>query len=176
MHQSRKMLDALRQRTLIIGNSGSGKSTLARALAARLGIRAIDLDPLHWEDHVGTKRDEAAARQLVLAEAAAPHWIIEGVYGWLAAVAMPRATALVWLDMPWTVCRAGLLERGPWKEVNEAGFAEFLAWAEAYWGRPTSTSFEGHRRLFDDFAGAKARLQSRAEAAEVLARLDGLSR
>lgn len=171
------MRDALRQRTVIIGNSGSGKSTLARALAARLGSRTIDLDPLHWEDgHVGKKRDEAAACQLLLAQAAEPRWIIEGVYGWLAAAAVPRATALIWLDLPWSVCRAGLFERGPWRGVDDVGFAEFLAWAEAYWGRPTSTSFDGHLRLFEDFAGAKARLQSRTEVAEFLARLNGVSR
>ena len=31
----------------------------------------------------------------------------EGVYGWLAEVAVPRATALIWLDIPWDVCREG---------------------------------------------------------------------
>jgi len=32
-----------------------------------------------------------------------PLWIIEGVYGWLAEVALPRATALIWLDLPWSL-------------------------------------------------------------------------
>jgi hypothetical protein len=27
-------------------------------------------------------------------------WIIEGVYGWLAELALPRATSLIWLDLP----------------------------------------------------------------------------
>ncbi len=168
------MRDALGQRIVVIGNSGAGKSTLARALAARFGIPAIDLDPLHWEDgHVGRKRDEEAARQLVAAEAAASRWIIEGVYGWLAAVALSRATALIWLDLPWGVCRAGLMERGPWRGVDEAGFAEFLAWAEAYPTRQTSTSFTGHSRLFDEFAGCKLRLRDRDEIAGLLTGLDG---
>src|SRR5665213_1597808 len=96
------------QRTVIIGNSGSGKSTLADRLAARLHIPAIDLDLMHWEDEgYGQKRDESAARRLVAEAADEPRWIIEGVYGWLADAAIPRATGLVWLDLPWSECLAG---------------------------------------------------------------------
>ena len=167
------MRDALRERTVIIGNSGSGKSTLAGQLAARLDIPAIDLDPLHWEDgHVGQPRDAAVARRLVADAAAEPNWIIEGVYGWLAAVALPRATMLIWLDLPWDVCKAGLLARGPWPGVDEAGFAEFLAWAEAYATRQTSTSWAGHARMFEGFSGAKLRLKDRSETAVFLNGLD----
>lgn len=32
--------------------------------------------------------------------ASGEHWIIEGVYGWLAQEAIPRATMLIWLDIP----------------------------------------------------------------------------
>jgi len=100
---------ALGSRVVIIGNSGSGKSTLAQELAQRLGAPTIDLDHIHWRDSYGIKRDEDAAKRMVVDAAAESEWIIEGVYGWLAEVALPRATSLIWLDMPWTICREDCL-------------------------------------------------------------------
>lgn len=82
-------------RTVIIGNGGSGKSTLAGALARVADVPPVDLDRLHWEDEgYGRKRDVETAKRLTLAEVAKPRWIIEGVYGWLADVALPRASRL----------------------------------------------------------------------------------
>lgn len=150
------------QRTVIIGNSGSGKTTLACWLADRFDIPALDLDRVHWEGTVGTRRDEETARHMIRDEAAKPRWVIEGVYGWLVEAALPRATALIWLDLPWVECRAGLVARGPWPGVDEAGFAEFLAWAEAYRERQNSTSLAGHTRIFAGFGGEKIRLDSRS--------------
>src|SRR5437773_9294977 len=93
------MLELLAERTVIIGNSGSGKSTLAEAIASLVHIPVIDLDLLHWEqDGYGTKRHEDVARQMAFDVSNQPRWIIEGVFGWLAEVALPKATALVWLD------------------------------------------------------------------------------
>jgi hypothetical protein len=155
-------LEPFGQRTVVIGNSGSGKTTLARALAGHFGIPAVDLDRIHWKGAVGNKRDEAIARQMTRDEAARPRWVIEGVYGWLAEAAVPNARALIWLDLPWSECRAGLVERGPWPGVDEAGFSEFLAWAEAYGIRQTSTSLAGHTRIFTSFSGQKLRLDGRA--------------
>lgn len=154
------------QRTVIIGNCGSGKSVFAGSLAALTHIPATDLDSLHWE-HDGYKRDEESAKRLVREAGAAPRWIIEGVFGWLAEIAIPRATALIWLDLPWSVCREGLLARGQ-RGGNEAGFADLLAWSAAYWDRKTSSSFEGHYRLFESFAGIKLRLRDRGEVRQLL--------
>ena len=158
----------LGDRIVIIGNSGSGKTTLARALAARTGAPAIDLDPIHWAGQVLTQRDEGEARAMVAARAAEPAWIIEGVYGWLAEVAFPRATSLIWLDLPWPVCRDGLDRRGPWRGASAEQHADFLAWAEAYATRTTPTSFAGHKALFDGFVGCKHRLQSRSDIAALV--------
>ena len=157
--------EGLQKRTVIIGNAGSGKSWLASRLSVLTGAPAIDLDRIHWDDaNFSHKRDEAASRQMVQDEAARPRWIIEGVYGWLAECAIPRATALIWLDLPWADCRAGLLARGPWRGVTAAEFEAFLTWAEAYGTRQTSTSVAGHGRLFDAFPGTKLRLRSREDA------------
>jgi adenylate kinase family enzyme len=152
------------QRTVVIGNGGSGKSTLAERLAALLRVPAVDLDLLHWEgDGYGVKRDEAVSRQLVRETAAQPRWVIEGVYGWLAEEALPRATALIWLDLPWSVCRDSLLARGQRRGGTEADFAALMTWAEAYWKRQTPSSFAGHLRLLENFSGAKRRFRDRQE-------------
>lgn len=155
-------------RVAIIGNSGSGKSTLAKALGAGRDTDVIDLDHIHWLDRVGSQRDESEATAIVTAIAQRPHWIIEGVYGWLVAPSLLFATSLVWLDMPWSVCSASLAARGPWAEATANEHAAFLAWAEAYWQRQTSSSFGGHLALYDRFSGAKIRLQRRSDVDDLI--------
>jgi adenylate kinase family enzyme len=154
-------------RVVIIGNGGSGKSTLAHAIGQRGGAPVFDLDDFHWQDGYGFKRAEPIARQLVADAAAAPAWIIEGVFGWLAEVALPRASALIWLDVPWSVCCDGLSARGP-RGASAADHAALLEWAEAYWRRTTSSSFSGHLTLFAGFDRVKQRFTSRSEAEEFL--------
>jgi adenylate kinase family enzyme len=163
----------LGDRVVIIGNSGSGKSTLALEIAQRAGAPAIDLDRIHWQDRVGVMREESLATAMVVEAASSPRWIIEGVYGWLAAAALPFATSLIWLDLPWTVCSEGLSRRGPWKTATADEHEAFLQWAEAYWQRTTSTSFAGHLALFEKFSGPKARLRSRPEIDRLLATSTG---
>jgi adenylate kinase family enzyme len=166
------MRKAPEQRVLIIGNSGSGKSTLAARLGVLLTLPVVDLDLLHWEDEGrGPKRGAAAAIALAQEGAAAPRWIMEGVYGWLAETLVPRVTMLIWLDLPWEVCRAGLFARGPRRGASTQAQAELLAWAEAYWTRTTLSSFVGHERLFTAFPGTKHWLRSRDEVDAFLAAL-----
>jgi len=149
------MFESLSQRTVIIGNSGAGKSALAESLAASIHVPVIDLDLLNWEGNgYGRKRDED-----------------EGVYGWLADVALPRATALIWLDFPWSLCRAGLLARSPRRGATDQDTVELLKWAETYWNRQTSSSFAGHSRMFNNFPSTKFRLETREQATLLLADL-----
>jgi adenylate kinase family enzyme len=156
-------------RVVIIGNSGSGKTTLAGELGLLLDRQVYDLDRIHWQEAIGVKRDEAHAKSMVSAIAAEPQWIIEGVFGWLVAEALPFATSLVWMDLPWIACREGLDGRGPSTGATIEQHAELLAWAEAYWRRSTSTSFAGHLALFEAFAGEKCRLIQRCHAKALLA-------
>jgi adenylate kinase family enzyme len=166
------MLESLSQRTVIIGNSGAGKSAFAEDLSALIHVPVIDLDLLNWEgDGYGRKRDDDAARRMTLEVSAGPLWIIEGVYGWLAESALPRATALIWLDFQWSLCRAGLLARSPRRGATDQDGVELLKWAETYWNRQTSSSFAGHSRMFSNFPVTKFRLENREQATLLLADL-----
>lgn len=156
-------------RWLVIGNSGSGKSTLAAELGRVLHLPVHDLDLVHWHWD-GRKRDGAEAGARVAEIAVADVWVIEGVYGWLADVALSRARALVWLDLPWDACRSGLLARGLRRGMTPGDQDALLAWAEGYWRRTTPSSFSGHGRIFGSFAGEKTRLGTRAEAAAFASR------
>ena len=162
--------DALTRKLLIIGNSGSGKSALSERLARLSAQPIFDLDLIHWHED-GRKRDEEASRSLLAAIVGQPIWIIEGVYGWLAEVAVPHATALIWTDLPWAECRSGLLRRGLRPGMTEADQAALLSWAEAYWSRSTPSSAAGHERLFEAFRGQKVRLTTRQDVDGLLARL-----
>ena len=164
----RPMFESLSQRTVIIGNSGAGKSAFAEDLSALIHVPVIDLDLLNWEgDGYGRKRDDDAARRMTLEVSAQPFWIIEGVYGWLA----DRATALIWLDFQWSLCRAGLLARSPRRGATDQDGVELLKWAETYWNRQTSSSFAGHSRMFSNFPATKFRLENREQATLLLADL-----
>jgi adenylate kinase family enzyme len=170
------MKGALAQRTVVIGNSGSGKSVFAENLATLIDASVVDLDLLHWEDSgFGVRRNEETAKQMVSDATNAPLWIVEGVYGWLAEVALSKATALVWLDLPWSICRQGLLARGQRRGASKASFAALLKWSEDYWERSTSSSFNGHLNLFDGFFGEKVRLRDREEIQELLLQLSTYS-
>ena len=131
----------MKLRTLVIGNSGSGKSSLAEGLGALIHAPVFDLDLIHWKDDgFGTKQDEDMARQKVADLAATQRWVIEGVYGWLPKSQCQEQRPLCGLDVPWDVCREGLLARGLRCGETEADFAELLGWAEAY-----RESLKGHR-------------------------------
>ena len=77
-------------------------------------------------------------------------------YGWLAQVALARATLLIWLDIPWEMCRDGLLARGLRRRMTLDDQRDLLAWAQDYRTRTTSSSFAGHRRIHDAFGGERS--------------------
>ena len=153
---------------VVIGNSGSGKSTVATHVAAATGISAHDLDLIHWHED-GRKRDETESKMLVGQIASKSSWIIEGVYGWLAEVALSEATSLIWTDLCWSECRHGIIQRGLRRGMTFKDQDELIVWAEHYWIRSTSSSFAGHQRMYAAFGRAKLRLNSRAEVSSLIA-------
>ena len=153
-------------RTLIIGNGGSGKTWLARQLAELSGIPTIHLDDLRWTPgQYGKARDNQLVMDDVAQAAEADAWLMEGVFGWLAKVAMPRATQLVWLDLPEDECLANVRARGIQGGGSEADFQALLTWVGEYRLRNNSSCFAAHLELFEAFEGTKVRLLGRGETA-----------
>jgi adenylate kinase family enzyme len=151
-------------RTVILGNGGSGKSWLAGRLARSLGSQVIDLDEVHWlPGGYGARRDPIEAGSAVRKLAAADRWVIEGVYGWLATEALPRATALLLLDFPVDECVENVQARGVRRGGDEASHMALITWIREYRTRENSNSFKGHSEIFEAFTGPKARLVSRTD-------------
>lgn len=87
------------RRIMIIGGSGTGKSTLARAMGAKLDLPVVDLDRHYWSP--GWVAPEAAEWRRRVAElAAGDAWVMDGNYSSTFDLRLPRAHALVWLDLP----------------------------------------------------------------------------
>jgi adenylate kinase family enzyme len=159
-------------RTVILGNSGSGKSWLAEQLAKSIGNPTTDLDSIHWlPGGFNARRDPAMAVAMVREVAANERWTLEGVYGWLAQPALPRATALILLDIDDAECVANVRARGIRRGGDEAAFAELLDWVAHYRTRQNANSLEGHARLFEAFQGPKCRMTSRTEIASQLEKI-----
>src|SRR5687767_2294380 len=104
------------RRILVIGSSGTGKSTLARQMGPKLGLPVIHLDQEYWQP--GWVATEPAAWQarverLVAREA----WVMDGNYSGTFAIRVPRADAIVWLDLP----RRIYFPRAVWRIVESYG-------------------------------------------------------
>jgi len=87
-------------RIAVSGPSGSGKTTLAAELAARLGLRHVEIDALHhgpnWES-CGVE----VLRERVAAALEGDGWVSDGTYrSMLGDLVYERADTFVWLDLP----------------------------------------------------------------------------
>ena len=162
-------------RTVIVGNSGSGKTWLARRLAEKAGVSLMHLDEVFWlPGGFNEKREQSEVSRLIDARRAAPEWIVEGVYGNLARQFLPSALALVWLDLPWSVCKRRLEFRGSEskahmeREQSDQGLRDLVHWAETYRSRQGSSGHAAHLALFESFQGPRLRLRSEAQVLEYL--------
>jgi adenylate kinase family enzyme len=121
------------RRVAVIGTSGAGKTTIARQLAARLGVRHIELDALFWLPE-WQEPDRAEFRKNVVGVLDKPGgWVLDGNYSAIRDAVLERADTVVWLDLPMRTClwrvtrravkraRSGELlwgtNREPWRNV-----------------------------------------------------------
>ena len=154
-------------RTVIIGNSGSGKTWLARQLGSLLDVPVVHLDEIFWlPGGFDKKRDSTEVSEVISREITLVKWIAEGVYGNLANDFLPAAQTLIWLDLPWPVCKRRLEARGSESKshMNRAqsqeGLKELIEWAEGYPSRTGSCCRAFHANLFERFSGQRHRFES----------------
>jgi adenylate kinase family enzyme len=162
-------------RIAIIGNSGSGKSHLAKSLSAFYSLPVIHLDQLFWmPGGFNEKRSKDEVSREVEQKRKEDSWIIEGVFGELLELFLPRTQMLIYLEMDWASCQKALKLRGSESSRQldpakaEENFIKLLLWAEQYWTRNDLCSHPGHLRLFSDFSGTKLKFTSRAEVDKFL--------
>jgi adenylate kinase family enzyme len=98
------------QRVVIMGTTGSGKSWLAERLAARLGLRIVELDALFWGPDWQPAPFELF-RYRVECETRDGDWIVVGNYSQVRDLVWRDADTLVWLDLPLGVVMTQLLRR-----------------------------------------------------------------
>jgi adenylate kinase family enzyme len=104
------------KRIVILGPSGSGKSTLARQIGRRLELPVVHLDAIYWTP--GWVPSEAAQfRERVAEESARERWVMDGNYTAHLDLRLPRAEAVVWLDLP----RYIYFPRSVWRSIGNYG-------------------------------------------------------
>lgn len=87
------------ERVVVVGCSGSGKTTVARMLGERLGAPVTDLDGLFWLPGWQERPDDEflpMVEQAVVGD----RWVLSGNYRRTQHLTWPRATTIVWLDLP----------------------------------------------------------------------------
>lgn len=137
------------KRVLIMGNSGSGKSWLAARLSELTNLPVTDLDTLNWGSAgYGKARKKVDVLNDVQAIANQDRWIIEGIYGWIAAPVALYATKVIWLTPDSNECVENIKARGIRNNGSPEEFAALLEWASSYETRTGSSSYEGHLKVF----------------------------
>ncbi len=98
------------KRVLIIGSGGAGKSTFARRLHEATGLRLIHLDKVFWQPNwTETPEDEWKKRVENLVKG--DEWIMDGNFGGTMEMLVRACDAVIFLDMPRTLCIYRALKR-----------------------------------------------------------------
>ena len=108
----------------VIGTSGSGKTFVAAEIARRLHIPHIELDALHWRK--GWKETPLPQfRHLVDEATSGDAWVVDGNYRKVRDIVWRKATAVVWLDLPFRTVFWGTV----WRTLTRVATREEL-WNE----------------------------------------------
>ena len=97
-------------RVLVLGPCGAGKSTLAFALAERWGLPLFHMDKLAWMAG-WIERSDAELAQRIAEVVGGDEWLLEGNYGSMLHLRLPRATQVIYLDYPIPLCMWRILKR-----------------------------------------------------------------
>jgi adenylate kinase family enzyme len=98
------------RKILVVGPGGAGKSVLARRLGERLGIEVVHLDKFYWRPGwVETPKD--VWLRTVEGLAGRDAWIMDGNYSGTLGVRFAACDAVVFLDMPRSLCLRRMLKR-----------------------------------------------------------------
>jgi adenylate kinase family enzyme len=99
------------QRILIFGDSNAGKSTLGTELAARLGLRFVELDALYWLPGWQGREPEEFRAVLARELPADGAWVAAGNYMTYHDTFWPGADTGIWLDLPLRITLPRLVRR-----------------------------------------------------------------
>ena len=127
----------MRRVAIIASASGNGKTTLGRALAARLGVRFVELDALvhgpNW-----TETPDAELRATLAPILHDDGWVIDGDYERkLGTLVLDAADTIVWLDQPTRVWLPRLIRRSSRRvrSREELWNGNRETWRDLFWGR-----------------------------------------
>jgi adenylate kinase family enzyme len=143
------------QRVVVFGTTGSGKSWVAERLAARTGLRLIELDALFWgKDWQPAPLD--LFRYRVENEIRDGGWIVAGIYGQVRDLTWRAADTLIWLDLPlpvvlWRLLRRTLRRIATGENLWGTGNRE--TWRNAFFSRDSILLYamKTHRRNRERF-------------------------
>jgi adenylate kinase family enzyme len=106
------------RRILILGPSGAGKSTLARQIGERRDLPVVHLDAINWTPG-WVEAERAQFRERVAEAARGDAWVMDGNYTNHLDLRLPRAEAVIWLDLP----RHVYFPRAVWRSIRNYGRA-----------------------------------------------------
>ena len=107
---------AVPKRIVILGPSGAGKSTLARRIGERVGLPVVHLDAIYWNPG-WVPTEVGQFRERIAQAAAGDAWVMDGNYTRHLDLRLPRAEAVIWLDLP----RYVYFPRSVWRAIRNFG-------------------------------------------------------
>lgn len=148
-------------RIVVFGNSGSGKTTLATKLSEKHRLSHLDLDTLAWDPGPRRRPLQRSAAEVEGFLESKSGWIVEGCYGDLIELVLPRASQIIFLNPGTAACLSNCRSR-PWepakyasREDQDRNLEMLLSWVRDYETRTDEFSLRRHRAIFESYAGEK---------------------
>jgi adenylate kinase family enzyme len=110
------------RRIAVMGTSGAGKTTFAAAVAARLGLRHVELDALFWLPDWQEPGDDEFRAAVVSVLDREDGYVVDGNYSRVQDLVFDRVDTVVWLDIGLVTC----LRRVTARAVRRAWAGEVL--------------------------------------------------